>query len=117
MNEETLKRLEKIEKRLKKLEIQEFQDTLTLVEMLSNISFFGNLKKKNCKFAKQEQCSFFLVKGNLKKTIPLATECKIHSCEEKSSHCHIELCNATCAICPVAERIFNLPEERTPLTR
>ena len=103
MNVEELKRLDDCEKRLKKLEAHGFEDTLTLVEILSSITFFGDLKMEKCKYAKEGQCGFFFLKSEAKKKIPVATDCRIKDCKSESDHCHLELSNVTCAFCPKAE--------------
>ena len=103
MNVEKLKRLEEFEKRLNKLEAHGFEDTLTLLEILSNITFFGGLKMEKCKYAKEGQCEFFFLKSEAKKKIPIATDCRIKNCKGESDHCHLELSNVTCAFCPIAK--------------
>jgi len=100
MNVEKLKRLEEFEERLKKLEKHGFEDTLTLVEILSSITFFGGLKMEKCKYAKEGQCGFFFLGNDAKKKIPIATDCRIKDCEGQPGHCHLELSNVTCAFCP-----------------
>ena len=100
-----MKRLEEFEKRLKELEKHGFEDTLTLVEILSSINFFGGLKMEKCKYAKEGQCELFFLKSDAKKKIPIATDCRIKDCKGEPGHCHLELSNVTCAFCP-----FNIPE-------
>jgi len=101
MRDEMLKRLEELENRLEKLEKHGFEDTLTLIEILSNITFFGRLKMEKCEYAKEGQCGFFTLKSNAKRKIPIATECRINGCKDEPSHYHIELSNVTCTLCPV----------------
>lgn len=95
-----MKTLEELEERLEKLEKHEFEDTLTLIEILSTITFFGGLKTKKCRHAKEGQCGLFLLKGDAKKKTPIATDCRIKECEGEPGHCHLELSNVTCALCP-----------------
>lgn len=97
------KRLKEFEERLKKLEKHGFEDTLTLVEILSNITFFGGLKMEKCKYAKEGQCGLFFLRSDAKKKIPTATDCRISDCKGEPSHCHLELSNVTCAFCPKAK--------------
>ena len=97
------KRLEELEERLKKLEKHGFEDTMTLVEILSSITFFGGLKMEKCLHAKKEQCGLFFLGSDAKKKIPLATDCRIEKCKGPPGHCHLELSNVTCAFCPKAE--------------
>ena len=103
MNVEALKHLEEFEKRLKKLEKHGFEDTLTLVELLSSINFFGGLKMEKCEYAKEGQCGFFFLGSDAKKKIPIATDCRIMDCKGEQGHCHLELSNVTCAFCPKAK--------------
>jgi len=91
--------LEEFEKRLKKLETRKFENTLTLVEILSSLTFFGRLKMEKCEYAKEGQCGFFTLKSNAKSKIPIATDCRIRDCKGEPAHCHLELSNVTCAFC------------------
>ena len=100
MNVEALEHLEEFEKRLNKLEKHGFEDTLTLVEILSSITFFGGLKMENCKYSKEGQCRFFFLGNDAKKKIPIATDCRIRECDGEPGHCHLELSNVSCAFCP-----------------
>jgi hypothetical protein len=95
-----MKSMEEFEERLEKLEKREFEDTLTLVEILSTIAFFGGLKTKKCKYAKEGQCGLFFLESDAKKKTPIATDCRIKDCEGEPDHCHLELSNVTCAFCP-----------------
>lgn len=92
--------IKKLRDRLKKLEKQGIEDTLTLVEILSNITFFGGLKMKKCKYAKEGQCGLFSLKSEAKKKVPIATDCRIRGCSGGSDHYHLELSNVTCTFCP-----------------
>ncbi len=95
--------LEELNKRVCKLERHNEEELLTLIEILSNASFFGDIKKSNCAFAKNGQCGFFILgskaSSKAKKGIPLVTECKIARCVEPKTHYHLELSNVTCAFC------------------
>jgi len=99
--------LEELHKRVDKIEKQKNQEVLTLVEILSNATFFGEIKKANCEYAKNGQCSFFILKSEAKNKIPIASECQIKQCKEPSLHCHIELSNISCTLC---QRTNNGPE-------
>ena len=94
---------EELEKRLNILEKHGIEDSLTLLEILSNITFFGNLKKEKCKYAEDGQCGRYFLKLEAKKRIPIATNCRIKGCNSESEHCHLELSNVSCAICPETE--------------
>lgn len=100
MSTEGLNLLTELEKRLAKLEKHEFEDTLTILEILSNLTFFGGLKMEECEHAKEGQCGYFFLKSDAKKKIPIATDCRIQNCVREQSHCHLELSNVTCALCP-----------------
>jgi len=95
-----MNRLEEFEKRLKKLEKHGFEDTLTLVEILSSITFFGGLKMEQCRYAKEGQCGLFFLKSEAKKKLPIVTDCRVRDCKGELGHCHLELSNVTCVFCP-----------------
>jgi len=92
--------LEEAKTRIDKLEKRDMQDLLTLLEIMSNITFFGGLKKENCEYVRDGQCSFFHLQVDSKNKIPLANECRIQGCEETNDHCHLETSNVTCTFCP-----------------
>ena len=91
--------LEELTKRLDKLEKQKNQEILALVEILSNATFFGDLKKVHCQYAKDGQCSYFILKTDAKSKMPIVADCKIENCQIPPKHCHIELSNITCTFC------------------
>jgi hypothetical protein len=91
--EELYSRIENIEKR----DVQEF---LTLLEIMSNVTFFGGIKKTNCEYAKNGQCSLFYLQSDAKNKIPVATDCRIPECGANPDHCHLETSNVTCTFCP-----------------
>ena len=94
-------RIEELHKRVEKIEKQKSQEILTLVEILSNATFFGEIKKANCSYAKNGQCSFFTLETEAKNKIPIATDCRIRTCKNSPHHCHIELSNIACALCQI----------------
>jgi hypothetical protein len=91
--------LQELNNRINKLEKRDVQDLLTLLELMSNVHFFGGMKKTNCEFAKNGQCALFYLRGEAKSKIPSATECKIAECETHD-HFHLETSNVTCTFCP-----------------
>ena len=91
--------LEDLTKRLDKLEKQKDHEILALVEILSNATFFGDLKKIHCQYSKDGQCSYFILETNAKNKMPIVTDCKIENCQVPTKHCHIELSNITCTFC------------------
>ena len=95
--------LEELNERVNKLEKQKNQEILTIVEILSNATFFGEIKKANCEYTKNGQCSFFILKNEAKDKIPIATDCRIMHCKESFLHCHLELSNVTCALCQISD--------------
>ena len=101
MQTELHKRLTELEKRIQKLEKHGFEDTLTLIEILANAAYFGNLKMQKCEHAKNGQCSLFLLRTDAKGKIPMVADCRISDCEDKTEHCHFEVSRVTCAFCPV----------------
>ena len=91
--------IEELHLQLDKLEEQQTQGILALVEILSNATFFGELKKANCQYAINGQCARFILENDAKNKIPLASECRIKQCAESVKHYHIELSNITCTLC------------------
>jgi hypothetical protein len=91
--------IQDLNKRVEKIERQKKQEILTLVEILSNATFFGEIKKANCEYPKNGQCSFFILETEAKNKIPIATKCRIKQCKNLPHHCHIEVTNITCALC------------------
>ena len=106
-----LPEIEELHKRVDQIEKQKNQEVLTLVEILSNATFFGEIKKANCEYSKNGQCSFFILKSEAENKIPIATECRIKQCKETSLHCHIELSNISCTLC---QRPNNDPKTNSP---
>jgi hypothetical protein len=100
MNIEEIRQSDELEKRLKLLEKHGMENSLTLLEILSNITFFGNLKKEKCKYARDGQCGRFFLKLDTVNKIPIATKCRIKGCNGELDHCHLELSNLSCAFCP-----------------
>ncbi len=92
-------RLEHLTQRLEKLENNKDQEILTLVEILANATFFGQMKKALCQYAQDGQCSLYIIDGKTKEQLPFTTSCKIKDCTEQSCHSHIELSNITCGLC------------------
>jgi len=104
--------VEVLKERLCKLEQQNKQEVLTLIEILSNLTFFGEIKQLNCLFAKNGQCTFYHIKKDQKNRLPVVGECRVESCKERSLHYHIELSNVTCSICqksnfdPITHQVY-----------
>jgi hypothetical protein len=103
MNAEEIKQLEELDKRLKLLEKRGIEDSLTLLEILSNITFFGKLKMEKCKYARDGQCGRYFLKLDAAKKIPIATKCRIKGCNSELDHYHLELSNISCAFCSEKE--------------
>ena len=100
--------------RINNLEKRDNEEFLALLEIMSNITFFGGIKKTNCEYAKMEQCSLFHLQNESKSKIPLATECRIPDCDSPHNHCHVEISNVTCAFCPhwaKNQTTFNMDKE------
>jgi hypothetical protein len=91
--------LEELSKRIDKIEKQKTDEVLTLVEILSNAAFFGEIKQASCGYAKDGQCSFFILTSEAKSKIPIVSDCRVKHCSETSIHSHLELSNITCALC------------------
>jgi hypothetical protein len=100
MQIEEIKELDTLQTRLKLLEDRVTDHSINLIEILSNVKFFGNLKKERCRFAKGGQCERYLLDLEAAKKIPIALRCRIDKCNLKSDHCHLELSHLGCALCP-----------------
>jgi hypothetical protein len=94
-------RLEELDRRVNKIEKQKQQEILTLVEILSNAKFFGEIKKSTCLNASNGQCRYFIIRNDEKITLPIVTNCRIKNCQEETEHKHIEISNITCSLCQV----------------
>lgn len=53
-----LPELDDLYRRVDKIEKQNSEEILALVEILSNATFFGELKKSNCEYAKRGNAAF-----------------------------------------------------------
>ena len=93
--------LEELDRRINKIEKQKEQEVLTLVEILSNAKFFGEIKNSTCLNASNGQCSYFIIKNDAKNTLPIVTNCRIKNCQEETEHGHIEISDITCSLCQV----------------
>jgi hypothetical protein len=93
--------IDQLHRRIDKIEQLRNEEALTLIEILSNITFFGELKKAKCEHAKNGQCRFFILMTEAKGKIPIAADCRINLCKVDEPHCHIELSNITCALCEI----------------
>lgn len=93
--------LTNLKMRVSKLEQRTFDEYITLLEIWSNASFFGDMKKGSCEHAKNGQCTlFFLKEEATREKIPIVTKCKFNDCRQKSDHYHFEASNVTCSLCP-----------------
>jgi len=91
--------IQQLSQRVEKLEKMSDQELLTIVEILSNLNFFGELKKESCEYAQNGQCSYFVLHPEVKNKIPILADCRIEECEEEFIHKHLELSNITCSLC------------------
>ncbi len=87
--------------RINKLEQQGFDQYATLLEIMSNATFFGDIKRVSCEHANNGQCAFYVLKktGSQDK-IPIAAQCRLEDCSIDEDHYHLEISNITCALCP-----------------
>jgi len=106
---------EKLHKRIDRIEQENEEQVITLVEILSNATFFGEIKKANCKFAKNGQCEFYVLTMNPKGKLPLSSECRIDGCKESRYHYHIELSNLTCSFCQITGSAQHFSSLKTKL--
>jgi hypothetical protein len=95
--------IDQLHRRIDRIEQLENEEALTLVEILSNITFFGELKKSQCEHAKNGQCNFYVLMTESKGKIPIAADCRINICKKDDPHCHLELSNITCALCEIGK--------------
>jgi hypothetical protein len=94
--------IEELHRRIDKIERQKKEEVLTILEILANLTFFGELKKAQCGYAKNGQCSFFVLLNEANGKIPIATNCRVKHCKESTIiHCHLELSDVTCALCGI----------------
>jgi hypothetical protein len=93
--------IDQLHRRIDKIEQLKNEEALTLIEILANITFFGELKKTECEHAKNGQCRFFVLSNEAVGKIPIATNCRIKQCKETDPHCHLELSNISCALCKI----------------
>ena len=91
--------IDELHRRVDKIERQKSEEVLALVEILSNATFFGEIKRSNCEYAKDGQCSFFVLENKERKKIPIANQCRIRECQEPYLHRHIEISNISCTLC------------------
>lgn len=91
--------IEKLSQRIENLENTTDAEIITLVEILANITFFGQMKKTLCQHAKNGQCHLYIVDVCFKDKIPFTEHCRIKDCKEYSLHSHIVLSNITCGLC------------------
>ena len=92
-------KIEDVNRRLEKIENQNKEGIIAIIEILSNASFFGEIKQATCVFARDGQCSRFTLDIGAKDKIPVVSGCKIHNCKETSSHYHMDLSKLTCGLC------------------
>jgi len=102
--------LEELKARIDKLENRDIEELLTILEIMSNVTFFGEMKRANCEYSKYEQCSLFCLQSGAKNKIPAATECRIPDCAAAYSHCHLEANNLTCTFCPQWRNVNTLSD-------
>jgi|WetSurMetagenome_2_1015567.scaffolds.fasta_scaffold11295_3 hypothetical protein len=99
MSVQMAKSIEELNKRLEKIENLKNQELISLVEILTNATFFGELKKANCEFASDGQCGFFTFMEKQKNKLPIISQCIIENCSIPSTHYHLETTNITCSLC------------------
>lgn len=97
--EHLTQKLKIVSRRLETLENNKDQEIISLVEILANINFFGQVKKAVCQYARDGQCSLYVVDTPLKEQIPFTASCRVRDCKEQSIHSHIEISNITCGLC------------------
>jgi hypothetical protein len=91
--------LQELQDRLEKLEETRNDEVLTLIEILSNLSFFGEINKAQCQYFKDGQCAYFVVAKEHKNKLPTVSKCRVNGCNKLLEHYHIETSNITCSIC------------------
>jgi hypothetical protein len=89
--------LERLKERINLIESTR-EEALTLIEIVANANFFGQLKKDRCSHAKNGQCSYFMIQKKDKNMLPIISECKIEGCYSQL-HYHLERSNITCCFC------------------
>ena len=104
--------INQLKNRITELEQHNFQEYLTLLEIMSNATFFGKLKKTTCQYAEQGQCSFFTLKKEVQDKIPIVTQCRIRDCPSPLKHYHLEVSNITCTLCPNWQKNRDQPKPK-----
>ncbi len=91
--------LEELQKRVDRIEEAKEEEILTLVELLSNIAFFGKINRDDCTYSKNGQCGFFTLESEEENKIPIVSKCRIPNCDTAFDHYHIEASDITCTLC------------------
>ena len=99
--------LEVLSKRIDKIEKQKTDEVLTLVEILSNVTFFGEIKQASCEHAKDCQCRFFILTSEATAKIPIVNICQVKKCRETTPHSHLELSHITCSLCELKHNLIS----------
>ncbi len=107
--------LEALSKRIDRIEKQKTDEVMTLIEILSNVTFFGEMKQACCEHAKDGQCSYFILTNEATNKIPIVNICQVKKCRETTPHYHLELSNITCSLCELKHNNSTLsrPERKT----
>jgi len=92
-----------IESRVRNLEKTSEEQVLTLVELLSNLTFFGELKRSGCVYLKEGQCARFSLQ-EFEEKLPMVSRCRIRDCKATAQHYHLEISNICCGLCQEANR-------------
>jgi len=87
-----------IENRVQNLEKTSEEQVLTLVELLSNLTFFGELKRSSCVYLKDGQCARFSLE-EFEEKLPMVSKCRISGCKATTQHYHLEISNICCGLC------------------
>ena len=90
--------VERLKQRVNSIEESNKEEALTIIEILANANFFGQLKKDKCTHAKNGQCTYFIIQRKNKDMLPNISECKIEGCYSQV-HYHLERSNITCCFC------------------
>lgn len=90
--------LKSLRNRVESIQTQSEEQILTLIEILANANFFGQQRKDNCEYLKNDLCTYYAIPNDNARKLPIMIECKIANCKS-SPHLHIRATDIGCCLC------------------